>query len=400
MDRNPTRDRPTRDDVARAANVSRFTVDTFYSRPLKLSPETRTRILRGIVDARYINPTSGRTEKSALTGRVAYYELPRTWDSRRPNPVFAATFAALTRYAMACGVELRPFAVDPLLRLPRDAFHSPGHRKESAVDRVDLRAYEDVLAVELYERLSQVPRFAGLIINDPYRAEKRLEWLRMAARVAVPHVVLGRPADGVASGGLAIVDIDDEWGFTQLVRHLRQVGCSQIGHVRFADDLTGPPVRRRRAVNAALRSMHSRTGLAESDYSIAIDYDANDTGHIVERIARWISRGEFDGLVCASDRFASLAAHAAALNGLRLRLTPAPDGIVIAGCDDSGERDSWPIGWVSLQQPVTEWAAAAFDSLAQQVERPGPVPPMRLLRPTIVGPTPLDAKLEPATTTA
>lgn len=402
-DERPSWRRASREQVATAAGLRPQSIHDFYSakRERSFGLGTLESVLTALTETGYEYAPRPRP---GLRGKAVLYELPRLWpfdavlpgfddahlDLVHTNPVWSALTAGLSRAAGQHGARLEVFTNLAALNLPP---------RFPATERfLELgRAYVAATATHPYEaavRDRPAKALAGFVLTDPTRNDPRIGWLLGSG---VPFVVLGRPPD--APAGVMQVDIDDEWGFAQLVIELVDQGVARdrIGHVAFQDDGTGPPARRRRGVLRGLglasaparRKGMRRTAGGVDAVTFEIPYDEPFDEDQLALLRGWLKGNRWQAVVADCDRFASYVAAAAAEEGLEVSVTPGLGRIVLAGCDDGPERRASPVAWMTLRTPVMAWTSTAMDLLGQQQperRRPGVGDPaVHLVRPTVVG---------------
>lgn len=361
--------------MADAAGINVEKVNDFFraSRPGRrdMSNDDVRLIIEKMIETGYAHRRRG-----ALRRKTVLFELPRTWVHDKPmagavtssqvaeNTLYGSVIGALARAAGAEEARLEIVTNLSDLTWPRAL--------PEGEEWVQLRRrYSATTAAwQLADIVAQRPKsFAGIVIIDPGEDDPRLEWL---SGQQVPYVVMGRAPGRLADGH--VVDIDDEAGFEMLARYVRGLGVesSEVGHVRFRDDRTGPPARRRTgllrglAITETAIAHHRALGRGMDANSIDIDYHDTDQAELVKHLKDWLEANEWSAVVADCDRFASYTAKAAAQLGLAVSSTPGEGRIVLAGCDDSVERHAAPAPWATLRQPVHEWAIKVIDCLKKQ----------------------------------
>lgn len=191
--------RPTIDDVARQAGVSKTTVSFALNGVPRVADQTRERVLRAARDLGW--QPSQRARSLSVSRAFAFgLVLARPADLIGTDPFFPAFIA---------GAEtvLSPAGHSMLLQvLPDAATEEDGYRRLAAEDRVD-----------------------GVFVTDLRPDDSRVSLL---TELGVPAVTLNRP--DIPSRFPAICH-DDALGITAAVDHLVSLGHRRIAHVAGPD---------------------------------------------------------------------------------------------------------------------------------------------------------------------
>ncbi|MFJ8694698.1 LacI family DNA-binding transcriptional regulator [Streptomyces roseolilacinus] len=221
--------RPTANDVAQAAGVSRSAVSFAFNSPEKLSVGTRDRILGVAKELGYVPNTLARMLKAGQTQSLGVL-LPQNLARVMENPYYSRF---LTGVGQVCDEQGYTLLLTPPLR-------------ESMLKAIPYAAVDGFIVCGLEHDRGEV-------------AELR--------RRGIPFVLVdSSPHEGVSS-----VDVDDEGGAYEAVRHVLDLGHRRItllsidpGPERAERGYRGPLARRMAGVTRALED----AGMALEDTEI------------------------------------------------------------------------------------------------------------------------------------
>ncbi|MGH3372698.1 MAG: LacI family DNA-binding transcriptional regulator, partial [Nocardioidaceae bacterium] len=187
--------RPTINDVARAAGVSKGAVSFAFNNRPGLAADTRERIL---ATARELGWTPSSRARSLSVSRAFAFGLvmARPPETLRADPFFPSFIAGLE-------TELSEHGYALLLQVVPE--HDGEHQS--------------------YRRLAEAGRVDGVFVTDLYVDDPRPALL---AELGLPAVVVG-PALGEPFW--PAVGVDDGPGVAATVQHLIDLGHTRIGHV-------------------------------------------------------------------------------------------------------------------------------------------------------------------------
>jgi LacI family transcriptional regulator len=155
----------------------------------------------------------------------------------------------------------------------------------------------------------------------------------------IPYVLIDRWLPGLSSN---FVGVDDEAVGVLATRHLIDIGCKRIAHIRGPE--TSPGLRRLQGYKRAL--MESGMKIVD-DYVIAEpkgDVESRQRG--AEAMSRLLAlKARPDGVFCFNDPLAMAAINYATKEGLRI-----PDDIAVVGCGNLHYDDSLRVGLSSIDQ--------------------------------------------------
>ncbi|MQA87619.1 MAG: LacI family DNA-binding transcriptional regulator [Streptosporangiales bacterium] len=296
--------RPTLEDVAQLARVSRSTVSRVVTGSPRVSPHVRARVERAAGDLGYLPHAAAR----ALAGR-------------RDDTVAVVVVAGE-----------REFAEDPyygrLVSGVVDAAQEAGVRVR--IQRTDEAYLADVPA------LSGSARFAGtVLVNVPHQLAGEVTF-----RDPRHMVSLGRSADPIA-----YANPDNVAGARTATTHLLAAGRSRIGMVAGPSDNSCSTGR-------ALGYQSVLTAAGLRPYVVFADFTAPGAAAAAEGLLH--ARPDLDALFVASDLMAAGVLQTLAARGIRV-----PDDVAVVGFDDSVPARCTAPALTTVTHPVEQIAAWA-----------------------------------------
>jgi DNA-binding LacI/PurR family transcriptional regulator len=329
------RRRPTIEDVARLAGVSKGAVSIALNGHAGVAHTTRARISEA---ARTLHWRPSLHARALLASRAFALGLvvSRPPELLAADPFFPAFIAGVESILAGRGLALVLQVVD----------HDPDAELAS------------------YRRLAHEGRVDGVLLTDLRINDARFAWL---TELDLPAVAVGRPSSGCPFPWL---DTDDREGVRQAVRHLIALGHRRIAHVGGAPGYVHSAARRR-AWKDELRAH----GL-EPDLYVAGDFTGDGgvaaTRHLLDR------RPRTTAIIYGNDLMAISGMSAAIDAGLDV-----PDQLSIIGFDDIPLAAHLRPALTTVRQDATDWGRAAARSLIALVEGE-PVPPVTLSPATFV----------------
>ncbi len=335
--------RPTINDVARAAGVSKGAVSFAFNNRPGLAPETRERILS---TARSLGWTPSSRARALSVSRALAVGLvmARPPETLRADPFFPSFIAGVESELTQHGYAL-------LLQVV------PEHDVEH----------------ESYRRLAEGGRVDGVFVTDLHVDDPRPALL---AELGLPAVVVG-PALGEAFW--PAVGVDDGPGVTAAVEHLLALGHTVIAHV------SGPATMvhgrsRRQAWSAALAAAGLPEGpCVETDFSAEAGAEATRTLLAADRPPT--------AIVYANDLMAIAGLAVATGSGLAV-----PGRLSITGYEDTELAAHVQPPLTSVSTDVIGWGRAAARRLLELVDgrepTPFPLPSPELVVRGSTGPVP------------
>lgn len=296
--------RPTINDVARVAGVSKGTVSRFLNSNPKVSVEAREAITRAIGETGYRTNAMARSLATGTTHAIAVLVA-----GARGQLFSDPTFAELIE-----GVHEGMADSDMSMVILLGGTEAEDHRTLS------------------YVRGGHVD---GLIHLNPYVTDPITEGL---ASSPLPLVLCGPRPDLPLPQRHWVATAEDTEGVNQALGHLASRGARTIAMV------AGEP----RGVSAGRRFQAYRdwSGAGfEPDLVEAGDYSEESGRVALERLLD--RRPDIDAVFCASDRMAIGALTTARRRGLRV-----PDDLLVVGFDDQRIAETADPPLTTIRQPI------------------------------------------------
>ena len=336
--------RPTINDVARAAGVSKGAVSFAFNNRGGLAPETRTRILEVAAELGW-TPSSRARALSVSRALAVGLVMARPPETLRADPFFPSFIAGVESELSRHGYAL-------LLQVV------PEHEGE----------------LQTYRRLSDEGRVDGVFVTDLLVDDARPALL---AELELPAVIVG-PA--LPEAYWPAVGVDDGPGITAAVEHLLAHGHTRVAHVSGPAQMVHGRSRRD-AWAAALRAADLPEGPSvEADFSA--EAGAAATRELLELATPPTA------IVYANDLMAIAGLAVAARHGV-----DEPGHLSITGYDDTELAAHVQPSLTSVSTDVIDWGRAAATRLLELVDqRPATdiqLPPPRLVVRGSSGPVPL-----------
>ncbi len=304
--------RPTIEDVARLAGVSRGTVSRALNGGAHVRPEAMTKVSAAVAELGYSVNQAARNLAAARTGSVAFVISERQ-EHLFSDPNFGNWVRLLTKHLRS-----------------RD-------------QHLIVTAAEDYVDEAFLARYLASGHVDAAVFAQPHEGEALLDLL---ANSGLPMVVLGRPIG--CEDELSWVGVDDEAAAFEAVCYLLAQGRANVATI------TGPLATSsgrerlagyRRALAAAGKG---RAMVAHGDWS---PRSARSAAHrLVEHYP------DIDGLFVGSDLMAL-----GALGALREAGRRVPDDVAVVGFDDSAAA--------TMAEPPLTTVRQPFERLATEVVR-------------------------------
>jgi DNA-binding LacI/PurR family transcriptional regulator len=330
--------RPTIEDVARLAGVSRGTVSRALNGGAHVRPEAMARVNEAVSALGYSVNQAARNLASLRTGSVAFVISERQ-EHLFSDPNFGTFVRVFSRQLRRLGEHLIVTAAED---------------------------YEDEAFLGNYLASGHVD---AAIFALPHEHEALLGWL---AQSGLPVVVLGRPLG--LDTEISCVSVDDEAAAYEATRYLLDQGRTAVatitgplatssGRERLAGyrrALAVAPPRRRRAM------------AARGDWS-----PQSGRGAARRLLARY---PDIDGLFVASDLMAL-----GALGALREAGRRVPEDVAVVGFDDSPAATMADPPLTTVRQPFERLAVEAIRVISELIAGDGHQPqqvvlPTRLVK--------------------
>lgn len=320
--------KPTMEDVAGAAGVSRALVSLVFRGSTSVSGERRHRVLAAAETLGY-RPNAlarGLASRRTRTIGVLINDLH--------NPFFADIYDGLEDVADELGLRL----------LLTTARRRDGGESAAIDTMVDHRVEAHVLVS---------PRLADAVI--------------VGASAHVPLVVIGRRVDGPA---IDSVMADESDGALKVVGHLAGLGHRSVTHI---DGGHGAGAAERR--NGYAAAMHT-LGLGPVDV-IAGDFTESSGEQAAMSL---LERGALPTAVFAANDLVAIGVmHAFAQTGVRV-----PEHVSVVGYDNTALAHLHHLSLTTINQPRREMGEAALRLLDERLTGTRDAPVVHLAPPTLV----------------
>ncbi len=314
----PETHRPTIDDVAHLAGVSRGTVSRVLNGGRHVRPSVRAGVIVAIETLGYSVNQAARNLAAGRTGSVAFVL------SERQEHLFEDPNYAL--FVKIFSKELRRRGRHLLVTAAQDD--------------------EEEIFVGNYLSAGHVD---GVLLAQPHLGEPLLARL---AESQLPLVVIGRPLG--YEDELSWVAIDDDASAFQMVSYLVRRGCSRIATVTGPLNTSGGRDRLE-GYKRATGEMFRESLVAEGDWSLQSGREATET--VLQH------HPDIDALFAASDLMAL-----GALAALRDAGRRVPDDVAVAGFDDSAAAALADPPLTTVHHPCGEIALEALRILDDLIE--------------------------------
>ena len=330
--------KPTRDDVAKHANISGATVSRVLSgrTDVQIAPETRARVLESAEKLGYRPNPAARALMTGRTGLVGFwmdlqYSRYRGHVLDRMCHLLSGTELALAVADVDDEYEL-DHSFDRALRVPVDG----------------IIAFDNSASVEAFGR--EHDRIAPMI----------------------PFVSMG----AYWSPAQSFVGVDLRLGAEAAMNHLLEGGRRRIAYmVPYNSDLVASGPRfgayRDRIADAGLRAETIRTantGIGAVKEALAARQAESHAGNEMP-----------DAILCMNDDLAIAATFALPSLGLR----PGHD-VALVGFDGIEETEHSPCPVTTVRQPIEEMCTLAFSFLRARMEDPSAPLQQRVLTPQLI----------------
>ncbi len=318
--------RPTINDVATAAGVSKGAVSFALNGRPGISEETRRRILETAETLGW-SPSSRARALSVSRALAVGLVIARPPEILRADAFFPSFIAGLETVLSARGHAL-------LLQV---------------AERDDLAAYR---------RLVQEGRVDGVFVTDLQENDERPALLD---ELGLPAVLIGPHLGELPSSSQSALGVDDAPGIRAAVQHLVDLGHTRIAHV------SGP---QRMVHGRSRRDAWSQTlrdaGLAEGP-CIEADFSAESGARAMGELLDLAKRPT--AVVFANDLMAMAGLSLAISRGVAV-----PQDLSITGFDDVEISAHLQPSLTSVHTDVVAWGRAAATRLLQLIDNSAPAP--------------------------
>jgi DNA-binding LacI/PurR family transcriptional regulator len=313
--------RPTLDDVAREAGVSRQTVSNVINAPERVSEETRLATEAAIDRLGYRSHWIARNLRQQSSRLIGY---------RVPAAQRGAIHPVLDRFLHALTAAARSQDNSVLLFVPDE------NGDEAAV----------------HEEMLRTSAVDGLVLTDTTRDDPRIAFL---AERELPFVSFGRTELDLP---YSWVDIDGASGTRDAVRHLVSRGHRRIAYLGLASELSFAFDRR----SGYVEGLRAAGIDAEPALEFRLADDVEDAASLAERL---FARDDPPTAILA----ASDALGFGAIRGARsVGATVGGDGFAVIGFDDSPIAPLVSPPLSSVRQPLEEAARVLVRLLASRIK--------------------------------
>ncbi len=299
------RDRPTLENVAQRAGVSRATASRVVNGSTSVAPHIRDKVLNAVDALGYVPNQAARSLVTQRTDSIALVASETASRVFSDDPFFAAVIR---------GVSLELEAADKQLVLMMVGPSGPSH------DRV--------------ERYATGGHVDGAIIFSMHGADPLPERL---SRAGVPVVCNGRL---LTQSQVPYVDVDNEDAARVAVRHLLDTGRRRVATIAGPQDMSAG-IDRLKGYRSAMQDASRRSIVAVGDFT-------RQSGALA--MSQLLADDpQLDAVFAASDAMADGALRALRQNGRRV-----PDDVAVVGFDDMEfARDTEP-PLTTVRQPITD----------------------------------------------
>ncbi len=329
---------PTIYTVAERAGVSIATVSFAFSKPGRVAPATRERILQAARELHYVPRGAARDLALGRTGVLGFWTydytefshstaaahgLSRCWDW----PLFIDEVErGFTRRAWARGYSILVLG---------NGLGDEEERVRDLASRVDaIAVMPNSMATKIRETIAT---YRPVVAIAEVEAERRQEWQ---------------------------VGTDNREGMSRLTHHLLEVHGYR--DLRFIGSGSVDYDVRFEGFSDALRAAGA-TPPASPEGGFGAVWHAHET---LDAFRQSIARGVPDAFVCASDLHAAYAVAAATAAGLAV-----PGDLAVTGFDNLQAAEAIEPALTTVNHPMQQMGATAADLLIDAVEQPsgGPV---------------------------
>jgi DNA-binding LacI/PurR family transcriptional regulator len=335
--------RPTLEQVAKVAGVSRATVSRVVNGVESVDPDIREAVERAVADTGYV---PNRAARSLVTGRTGTIGLVVSEPRAEPGggPPASQVYADPFFGRIVAGVlgELAPRRVHPLL------IH------------VDTAAAREELLARLGQGDVDGVALVSVWPDDPLP--------RLLVASGAPAVMFTRPGQPAA---VSYVDVAHQQGAQLAAARLIARGCRRVVAVAGPADLPAARDRMDGFRVAMGRAGQVSVPSAEGAFSLAGGQQA--MAGLLAGVP------DLDGVFAASDLMAQGALITLADHGRQV-----PDDVAVVGFDDSSAAIACRPPLTTVRQPVEEMAAEVARLLLARIDDPDQPPRSVIFEPALV----------------
>jgi DNA-binding LacI/PurR family transcriptional regulator len=308
--------RPTLEQVAALARVSRGTVSRVVNGDAKVSARTREAVQRAIAELGYVPNRAARMLAARRTGTIALV-MSEDRGRRFEEPYFGRIVSGIGSAIAAAGMTLAL------------TFTQSDSGRGDLADALRTQRVDGVLLV-------------SLLRDDPLPG--------LLARHGIPVVLGGRP-HGPGAAGLDYVDADNRGGARRAVEYLVRQGRRRIATI------AGPPET---TVGADRLAGYREALSGGRELARHGDFSVSAGAREMERLLA--VEPSLDAVFAASDNMACGALRVLEREGRRV-----PDDVAIVGFEDAGaELRPYP-GLTTVHQPTEAMGRQSVELLLDRI---------------------------------
>ena len=300
----PGRERPTLEQVALRAGVSRATASRVVNGSPTVAAHIREAVQRAVADLGYVPNQAARSLVTQRTDSIALVLPEATSRVFSDDPFFSGVIRGVSQELEAANKQLVLMMTDS----------GPGH------DRI--------------ERYAAGGHVDGVMVASMHGADPLPATL---ARTGLPVVCNGRP---IGRAVVPYVDVDNELGGRRAARHLLDRGCRRIATIAGPQDMIAG-IDRLAGYRAELRDSDRRSIVAIGDFT-------RESGLAAMR-QLLADDPALDAVFVASDLMAD-----GALRALRQAGRRVPDDVAVVGFDDNEIVRYTEPPLTTIRQPVLD----------------------------------------------
>ncbi|MFC0532245.1 LacI family DNA-binding transcriptional regulator [Phytohabitans kaempferiae] len=301
------RDRPTLEEVARRAGVSRATVSRVVNGSTTVAPPIQEAVRRAVRELGYVPNLAARTLVTQRTDSIALV-LPET--------------------------ATRVFSDDPLFP---GIVRGVSQELEAADRQLVLMMAGSAASHDRIERYAMGRHVDGVMFASMHGMDPLPGTL---ARIGMPAVCSGRPLAAGAAAAVPYVDIDHVTGVASAIQHLLDAGRQRIATIAGPQDMVAG-IERLAGYRQALRGSRHRSIVAVGDFT-------RESGAIAMR-QLLDDDPALDAVFVASDLMAD-----GALRTLREAGRRVPDDVAVIGFDDAEFARYTDPPLTTIRQPIID----------------------------------------------
>jgi DNA-binding LacI/PurR family transcriptional regulator len=336
--------RPTLEQVAKVAGVSRATVSRVVNQVESVDPDIRGVVERAIAEIGYV---PNRAARSLVTGRTGTVGLVVSEPRREPpqgGPLASHVYADPFFGRIVAGVlgELGPRRMHPMLIHVDSAT-----ARNELLARLEQRDLDGVALVSVWP-------------DDPLPG--------LLAASGAPAVLFTRAAQPAP---VSYVDVAHGHGAALAADHLHGRGCRRV--VTVAGPAHLPAGQDRLAGFRTVMARHGQPDVASAEGGFTLAGGQQAMARLLAEVP------DLDGVFAGNDLMAQGALLTLAEQGRRV-----PEDVAVVGFDDSSVALACRPPLTTVRQPVEEMAAELARLLLGRIEDPGQEPSSVIFDPKLI----------------